>query len=116
MEILSEINRENGITVLVSLHQVEIALQYCPRLVALSNGHVVYNGASSALTESDLKKIYNGVDLREAEAPPSIPLPASTGTEGTIEPDTTWKGGSKPGTGRISSWAARMAARMEESA
>ena len=30
MDILAELNRQDGITVLVSLHQVEFALSYCP--------------------------------------------------------------------------------------
>ena len=35
MEILARINREDGCTVIVSLHQVDIAMKYCPRVVAL---------------------------------------------------------------------------------
>ena len=39
-------NRERGCTVVVSLHQVEYALSYCPRTVALRHGRVVYDGPS----------------------------------------------------------------------
>ena len=35
MDILADMNRRDGITVLVSLHQVEYALSYCPRTIAL---------------------------------------------------------------------------------
>ena len=38
MEILAAINREDGCTVLVSLHQVNVALKYCARTVALRQG------------------------------------------------------------------------------
>ena len=38
MDILAELNRQDGITVLVSLHQVEYALAYCPRTIALRDG------------------------------------------------------------------------------
>ena len=31
MDILADMNRQDGITILVSLHQVEYALTYCPR-------------------------------------------------------------------------------------
>ncbi|MCS6781428.1 MAG: ATP-binding cassette domain-containing protein, partial [Geminicoccaceae bacterium] len=41
MEILAAINREDGCTVLVSLHQVHVALRYCARVVALAAGHLV---------------------------------------------------------------------------
>jgi phosphonate transport system ATP-binding protein len=58
MEILARINREHGITVLVSLHQVQFARRYCPRTVALRLGEVVYDGPSSALTAPLLRNLY----------------------------------------------------------
>jgi len=48
----------------VSLHQVDIAMQYCPRTVALRRGKVVYDGPSTALKPALLKKLY-GDDARE---------------------------------------------------
>jgi phosphonate transport system ATP-binding protein len=50
--------------VLVSLHQVDIAMQYCPRTVALRRGKVVYDGPSTALTPALLQQLY-GDDARE---------------------------------------------------
>lgn len=72
MEILARINAEDGCTVLVSLHQVEMALKYCARTVALHQGKVVYDGASSALTPELLRKLY-GADAEEllSPAPPA---------------------------------------------
>jgi phosphonate transport system ATP-binding protein len=58
MDILADLNQRDGITVLVSLHQVEYALRYCPRTVALKAGEVVYDGASDALTPEFLCSIY----------------------------------------------------------
>jgi len=58
MESLSTINREDGITVLVSLHQVEYARRYCPRTVAMRDGQIVYDGPSHALTNDFLRQIY----------------------------------------------------------
>lgn len=58
MEILARINREDGCTVIVSLHQVDMALKYCPRVVALHQGQVVYDGPSSALTPQLLRDLY----------------------------------------------------------
>ncbi|MCF8198170.1 MAG: phosphonate ABC transporter ATP-binding protein [Sulfuritalea sp.] len=58
MDILSRINQEDGTTVLVSLHQVDIALKYCPRTVALHRGKVVYDGASANLTPHLLRELY----------------------------------------------------------
>lgn len=58
MDILADLNRNDGITVLVSLHQVEYALGYCPRTIALRDGSVVYDGPSSALTPAFLSELY----------------------------------------------------------
>ncbi|NBX91372.1 MAG: phosphonate ABC transporter ATP-binding protein, partial [Betaproteobacteria bacterium] len=58
MDILSRINRERGLTVLVSLHQIDFALRYCPRTIALHQGRVVYDGPSKNLDPATLRRIY----------------------------------------------------------
>ena len=80
MEILAKINREDGITILVSLHQVEFARLYCPRAVALKDGRVVYDGPSAALTPALLQDLYGDEvdDLVGWKAP----------AEGAWKPDT----------------------------
>ena len=72
MEILARINREDGCTVVVSLHQVEIAMKYCPRVVALNQGQVVFDGPSSALTPALLQELY-GVQAEELLRPAAPP-------------------------------------------
>jgi phosphonate transport system ATP-binding protein len=64
MEMLRKLNTDHNLTVLVSLHQVDIAMQYCPRTVALRRGKVVYDGASANLTPALLQQLY-GDDARE---------------------------------------------------
>ena len=58
MEILAEVNKKDGMTVLVSLHQVDYAIRYCPRTIALKQGKIVYDGPSSALTPAFLCELY----------------------------------------------------------
>ncbi|MFM9848659.1 MAG: phosphonate ABC transporter ATP-binding protein [Hyphomicrobiaceae bacterium] len=86
MDILSELNREDGITVLVSLHQVEYALNYCPRTIALRNGAVAYDGPSSALSPAFLGELYGadseqlflpGLNPSQAASPQIIAKPAA---------------------------------------
>jgi phosphonate transport system ATP-binding protein len=80
MDMLRKLNTAHRLTVLVSLHQVDIAMQYCPRTVALRRGKIVYDGPSAELTPELLKKLY-GDDARELleeqhaedDAPPSQP-------------------------------------------
>lgn len=58
MEILSLINREDGSTIVVSLHQVDMAMRYCKRVIALHQGRVVYDGTASNLTPALLRDLY----------------------------------------------------------
>ncbi|MBZ8132024.1 phosphonate ABC transporter ATP-binding protein [Afifella sp. IM 167] len=58
METLAEINQDDGITIVVSLHQVEYARLYCPRTIALKDGEVAFDGPSTALTDEFLREIY----------------------------------------------------------
>lgn len=69
MEILSRVNREDNVTVLVSLHQVNVALRYCARTLALRDGAVVYDGPSARLTPALLRELYG------AEADEILSLP-----------------------------------------
>ncbi|MEQ8696067.1 MAG: phosphonate ABC transporter ATP-binding protein [Bauldia litoralis] len=58
MELLTDLNQRDGVTVVVSLHQIDFALRYCPRTVALRNGHIVYDGPTEALTRNALRELY----------------------------------------------------------
>jgi phosphonate transport system ATP-binding protein len=74
MDILADMNQQDGITVLVSLHQVEYALTYCQRAIALKAGKIVYDGPSDELTPALLSQIY-GAESSEF-FPPSFDRPA----------------------------------------
>src|SRR5262245_19760767 len=58
MALLSDVNRERGVTVLVSLHQVDFAFAFCPRTIALHNGAVVYDGPTAMLSAARLRELY----------------------------------------------------------
>lgn len=88
MEILSTINREDGCTVVVSLHQVEMALRYCPRIVALHQGQIAYDGPASALTPPLLREIY-GVQVDELIHPTKPSVPSSQSTPALVWPTSS---------------------------
>lgn len=67
MDILSQINREQGITMLISLHQVEFAMKYCPFTVALNKGLVVYAGETAGLSPLLLQLIYSGRSVNQVQ-------------------------------------------------
>lgn len=52
MDILADINRHDGKTVVVTLHQVDYALRYCPRAVALKGGRILFDGSSEHLPKA----------------------------------------------------------------
>jgi len=58
MESLVQLNQEDGVTLLVSLHQVEYARTYCPRAVAMRAGRIIYDGPTAKLDEARLLDIY----------------------------------------------------------
>jgi phosphonate transport system ATP-binding protein len=68
MDLLADMNRNDGLTVFVSLHQVEYALKYCPRTIALKAGKIAYDGPSSALTPEFLNQLY-GAESEELFLP-----------------------------------------------
>jgi phosphonate transport system ATP-binding protein len=88
MELLAQMNRDHGCTVLVSLHQVEFALQHCPRTVALRAGAVVYDGPSSALTPQLLRELYGAqaIDLFEPGTQQPVELTPLTTHSAQLQP------------------------------
>ncbi|WP_374630719.1 phosphonate ABC transporter ATP-binding protein [Ferrovibrio sp.] len=64
MATLADINRSDNVTVVVSLHQVDFALKYCRRVVALRDGRVMFDGAAEQVSADMLRGIYgNNSDL-----------------------------------------------------
>jgi phosphonate transport system ATP-binding protein len=58
MGLLRRINRERGLTVVVSQHQLEAALEYGTRIVGFRAGHVVFDGPPGAVTPAVAAGIY----------------------------------------------------------
>lgn len=78
MDTLAQINRSRKVAVVVSLHQVDVALRYCPRVVALRHGKVVFDGPSANLTPAMLSELY-GSELNELLPETAIAAPAMPG-------------------------------------
>src|SRR5918998_2936446 len=58
MEALRRLNREFGITVLCNLHALEVAQEYCDRLIGMAAGQIVFDGAPAALTRDVTRTLY----------------------------------------------------------
>ena len=58
MEQLAALNRDAGMTLVVSLHHVPLAQRYCDRVIALRDGELIHDGPSSDLTPNFLQSLY----------------------------------------------------------
>jgi phosphonate transport system ATP-binding protein len=64
MDALLRLNRHFGITVICNLHDLDIAKDYCERLVGMAQGKIVFDGAPDALTENVARELY-GLEANE---------------------------------------------------
>lgn len=64
MDHLRNISSTMGITIIVNLHQVEVALKYSDRIIGVNKGEIVYDGPPSSIKHQQLSMIY-GADLEE---------------------------------------------------
>ena len=76
MDALRRMNRHFGITVICNLHDLDIAKDYCGRLIGMAQGCVVFDGTPETLTEAAARELY-GVSAHESGA--AIPVPAPDG-------------------------------------
>ena len=58
IEDLVRVARDEGVPTLINLHDVELAVQFCDRIVAIAQGIVVYDGPPSGLTDDVLNRTY----------------------------------------------------------
>jgi iron complex transport system ATP-binding protein len=59
LELIDELRREHGLTIVTTMHDLTLAGQYADRLVLLDEGRVVVDGpADEVLTESNLARYY----------------------------------------------------------
>jgi phosphonate transport system ATP-binding protein len=58
MQYLEEINKKDGVTVLCSLHFLDLVHRYSDRVIALNNGDLVFDGLPSEIDDKKFKQIY----------------------------------------------------------
>ena len=64
MDILEELNRGRGVTILIVLHDLPIAVQYSKQILLLKDGRMEQFGDKNAvLTEENIRKCF-GLDKR----------------------------------------------------
>lgn len=58
LKYLEQLNKERGITVLCSLHFLDLVHRYATRAIALKDGRVVFEGLPSQIDDKQFKEIY----------------------------------------------------------
>ena len=66
MDILRRLNKETGLTVVIILHDLNLASEYCRQLVMLDNGKIFKKGGpDEVLTYKNIEEVYKTVVLVE---------------------------------------------------
>ena len=68
MQDFVRINQELGISILLNIHHVELALEYADRIIGIRAGRIVYDGPSDKVNQSVLNAIYGDDGETEADA------------------------------------------------
>jgi len=77
--LLRDICQEDGITAVISLHQLEYAQRFADRIIGLSNAHIVFDDAPENLKSKHLDEIYHrSPSVVAAEGKPAIHKPKTT--------------------------------------
>ncbi|MDR6754735.1 phosphonate transport system ATP-binding protein [Mycoplana sp. BE70] len=76
MDALRDINEREGITVITNLHTLDTARNYCERIIGMSAGKVVFDGAPRDLDAEAVRSIYgagaDGAEIDETMTSTSI--------------------------------------------
>lgn len=74
MDLLWSISREQDLTLVCALHQLDLAQQYGETLVGLRQGRIILEGQAASFSRDELERIYDTPPV----APPR-PVPATPG-------------------------------------
>jgi phosphonate transport system ATP-binding protein len=62
MGLMRDLAAERDIPVIINIHDVALARRFATRVIGMSSGRVVFDGAPSQLQEDHLRRIYGSAD------------------------------------------------------
>lgn len=65
MQDFVRINKEMGISILLNIHHVELAVEYADRIIGIRQGKIVYDGTAQAVDQTVLSAIYDDEQKQE---------------------------------------------------
>lgn len=63
MKDFVRINKDYNITILLNIHHVDLALQYCDRVIGVREGQIVFDGPAGTITQEQIDEVYNGTKV-----------------------------------------------------
>jgi phosphonate transport system ATP-binding protein len=71
LDLLRQVCREDGITAVVSLHQVDLALSFADRVIGLARGEILFDQRPSEIKPHYLERLYD-YSNRSVDLPPTL--------------------------------------------
>ncbi|MGE0161366.1 MAG: phosphonate ABC transporter ATP-binding protein [Gemmatimonadales bacterium] len=80
MTLITDVCRERGLAAIINLHDVPLARRFCPRILGLIGGRLVFDGPPAALDDAVLERVYGAeaVGVRHAARGEGDPAGALT--------------------------------------
>ena len=60
MQDFVRINKNYNISILLNIHHIDLALQYCDRVIGVRAGEIVFDGPAATITQEQIDYVYNG--------------------------------------------------------
>ncbi|WP_349293795.1 phosphonate ABC transporter ATP-binding protein [Marinobacter sp. M3C] len=81
LTLLKDICREDGITAVISLHQLDYAQRFADRIIGLANARIVFDAAPAQLKQCNFDDIYHcASESAPAHSEPTAPQPTNRAT------------------------------------
>jgi phosphonate transport system ATP-binding protein len=79
LALLNRVAVDRSLTLVASLHAVDLALAHFPRVVGVREGRIVFDRTAESVSEADLQALYqnDGLDSAPADQPSAQGQPAS---------------------------------------
>ncbi|MEM7417311.1 MAG: phosphonate ABC transporter ATP-binding protein [Gemmatimonadota bacterium] len=68
MTLLSEVCAEHGLAAVINLHDVPLARRFCPRILGLESGRIIFDGSPDALGDDVLERVYGAEAITPHES------------------------------------------------
>lgn len=58
LDLFKKLNKENNMSIIVNIHDLDLAKTYADRLIGIVDGHILFDKSGYDVTENDIKNLY----------------------------------------------------------